>query len=104
MADAEPLRVLVVDDDPDTRANLRDSLELDDHRVESAGSVAEVRSRADWSGVSAVLLDRRLPDGTAEDLLPYLRRVAPGAAVLIVTGYADLQGAIAALRQGASDY
>ena len=29
---------------------------------------------------------------------------APDAAVLIVTGYSDLQGAIAALRQGASDY
>jgi PAS domain S-box-containing protein len=36
--------------------------------------------------------------------LPRLRQLAPGAAVLIVTGYADLQGAIAALRQGASDY
>jgi signal transduction histidine kinase len=49
-------------------------------------------------------LDRKLPDATADELLPSLRRLAPEAAILVVTGYADLQGAIAALRQGASDY
>src|SRR5947209_20461003 len=104
MDSLEPLRVLVVDDDPDTRANLCDILELDDYEVEKAGSVAEVLSRNSWSGLAAILLDRKLPDGTAEELLPQLRRLAPDTAVLIVTGYADLQGAIAALRQGAADY
>jgi signal transduction histidine kinase/FixJ family two-component response regulator len=102
--DPANLRVLVVDDDRDTQANLRDILELDDYQVETAGTAAEVLGRADWSGVSAIILDRRLPDGSAEQLLPQLRRLAPQAAVLIVTGYADLQGAIAALRQGAADY
>ncbi len=98
------LCVLVVDDDPDTRANLRDVLEMDEHVVETAGTVAEVLARDDWSRYAAILLDRKLPDGSAEELLPLLRQSAPGAAVLIVTGYADLQGAIAALRQGATDY
>jgi PAS domain S-box-containing protein len=96
--------VLVVDDDPDTRANLCDILELDDHHVETAGSVAEVLARTDWDRFAAILLDRRLPDGNAEDLLPRLRALAPDAAILIVTGYSDLQGAIAALRLGAADY
>jgi two-component system, LuxR family, sensor kinase FixL len=99
-----PLNILVVDDDPDTRANLRDILELDQHQVETAGTAAEVLGRDDWSHYSAIILDRKLPDGTAEDLLPRLRELAPHASVLIVTGYSDLQGAIAALRQGAADY
>src|SRR5205085_7928825 len=99
-----PMHVLVVDDDRDTRDNLCDILELDDHRVATAGTAAEVVARKDWSDVAAVLLDRRLPDGSAEELLPRLRQLAPDAAVLIVTGYADLHGAIAALRQGAADY
>src|SRR5277367_5316597 len=73
------LRVLVVDDDPDTRANLCDILELDNLRVETAGSVAEVLQRDNWSGLTAILLDRKLPDGTAEELLPRLRRLAPDA-------------------------
>ena len=104
MPASSDLRVLVVDDDPDTRSNLRDILELDNFQVETAGTAAEVLRRTDWEGISAVLLDRRLPDGDAKDLLPRLRQLAPEAAIVIVTGYADLQGAIAALRQGAADY
>jgi PAS domain S-box-containing protein len=99
-----PLRVLVVDDDADTRANLCDILELDGHQVESAGSAAEVLQRRNWPELSAIILDRKLPDGTGEELLPHLKELAPKAAVLVVTGYADLQGAIDALKQGADDY
>ncbi|HWG45863.1 MAG TPA: ATP-binding protein [Gemmataceae bacterium] len=96
--------VLVVDDDADTRSNLCDILELDHYHIETAGTAAEVLRRKDWSRISAILLDRRLPDSNAEELLPRLRQLAPDTAILIVTGYADLQGAIAALRQGAADY
>src|SRR6516164_5627591 len=99
-----PCQVLVIDDDADTRANLRDILELDEYVVVEAASAAEALERNDWAEVGAFLLDRKLPDGTAEELLPRLRRLAPQAAILIVTGYADLSGAIDALRQGAADY
>jgi PAS domain S-box-containing protein len=104
MDPVDSLQILVIEDDPDTRANLRDILELDDHRVEVAGSAAEAFARDDWATFSAIILDRKLPDATADELLPRLRRAAPDAAVIVVTGYADLQGAISALRQGATDY
>ena len=100
----QPLHVLVIDDDADTRANLRDILELDDYRVETAGSVAESLGRENWSQISAILLDRKLPDGSAEELLPRLKQLAPDAAIMIVTGFADLEGAINAIRLGAADY
>jgi PAS domain S-box-containing protein len=104
MADTLVLSVLVVDDDADTRANLSDILELDGYRIDTAATIAEALDRSDWCAYLAIILDRKLPDGTAEELLPRLRVLAPEAAVLIVTGYADLQGAVAALRQGAADY
>ncbi|MHB1557691.1 MAG: two-component system sensor histidine kinase NtrB [Isosphaeraceae bacterium] len=99
-----PLDILVIEDDPDARENLRDILELDDHRVELAGSAAEARARDDWWRFAAVILDRRLPDTTADQFLPVLKASAPQAAVIVVTGYSDLQSVITALRQGASDY
>jgi PAS domain S-box-containing protein len=104
MADLPSIDILVIEDDADTRANLCDILELDGHRVETAASAAQALARTDWTKYSAILLDRRLPDGSAEDLLPRLKGLAPEAAVMVVTGYADLGGAIAALRQGAADY
>ena len=99
-----PLDILVIEDDADARDNLRDILELDDHRVTTAGSAAEAMARDDWARFAAIILDRRLPDATAEQLMPRLKAAAPDAAVIVVTGYSDLQGAIAALRQGATDY
>jgi DNA-binding NtrC family response regulator len=104
MASESPLHVLVIEDDADTRANLRDILEMDDHQVATAGSIAEASARHDWPAFAAIILDRRLPDGIAEEFLPRLRRLAPQAAIIIVTGYADLEGAVAALRYGAVDY
>ncbi len=97
-------RILAVDDDPDTRSNLIDILALDGYEVETAGSLAEVMRRQDWSQLAAIILDRRLPDGSADTALPRLKQLAPDAAIIIVTGFADLEGAIAAIRQGASDY
>ena len=104
MDDLLPIDILVIEDDADTRVNLRDILELDDHRVVTAANAAEALNRENWDHFAAIILDRRLPDATAEQLLPRLKAVAPHAAVIVVTGYADIQGAIAALRQGASDY
>ena len=99
-----PVDILVIEDDPDARANLRDILELDSHRVTTVGSAAEALKQADLGRFSAIILDRRLPDATAEQLMPKLKAADPDAAVIVVTGYSDLQGAIAALRQGATDY
>src|SRR5262249_59216932 len=96
--------VVVVDDEADSRTNLSDILEMDGYRVETAATAAQVLARPDWSCLDAVVLDRKLPDGSAEELLPQLKRLAPQAAVIIVTGYADLQGAVSALRLGAADY
>ena len=96
--------VLVIEDDPDARANLRDILELDNCAVETAGSMSEVLSRSSLADVGVIILDRRLPDGNALDFLPTLRAHAPAAAVVIVTAHSDLEGAIEALRLGAADY
>jgi hypothetical protein len=102
-ADVPPL-IIVVDDDEDTRLNLRDILELDGYQVEVAGSARELFARQRWDNVALVLLDRKLPDGTPQEILPLIRQQASHVAVIIVTGYADIEGAITALRSGAADY
>src|ERR1017187_2002339 len=99
-----PLHVLVVEDDEDTRANLCDILELDGYRVETAGTVSEALDRNNWADISTIILDYRLPDGSAETLLPRLRELAPKAAVIVSTGVGGLSGAILAVQQGAADY
>jgi PAS domain S-box-containing protein len=96
--------VLIVEDDADARANLTDILELDGYQARTAGTFAEALARGDWDDYLAIVLDRRLPDGTADEFLPRLRQAAPNVPIIIVTGFADVEGTIAALRQGAQDY
>ncbi|MGB6856644.1 MAG: response regulator, partial [Terracidiphilus sp.] len=99
-----PVHVLVIEDDADTRANLCDILELDGYSVDTAGTVAEALNRTNWSAITTIILDYKLPDGSAETLLPQLRELAPKAAVIVSTGVAGLNGAILALQHGAFDY
>lgn len=100
----DSLHVLVIEDDPDTRQSLCEILALDDYHVESAATAAAAFTNSQWSSVSVVILDRKLPDATPEQLIPEIRLRAPTAAVIIVTGYADLNSTISALRLGAYDY
>lgn len=104
MSEAVPLKILVIEDDEDTRANLQDILELDHHVVVTASSIAEAMGRSDLATVSVIVSDRRLPDGNAEELIPKLKQVIPSADIIVVTGHADVESAILALRRGAADY
>ncbi|MFK7818321.1 MAG: PAS domain S-box protein [Planctomycetaceae bacterium] len=97
-------RVLLVDDDEGMQSSFRRILRVEGYEVDIAGSAAAARDRENWVEYFAILLDRRLPDGSAEELLPEFKRIAPNAAVLIVTGYADMESSIVALRAGADDY
>ncbi len=101
---SQAVRLMVIEDDEDTLANLCDILELDGYDVVAARSLQEAMSRGSWSDLDAIVLDRRLPDGTADAVLPQLKQMAPQAPVIVITGYADLEGAIRALRLGAADY
>lgn len=104
MTTGDPIGVLIIEDDEDTRVNLCDILEMDGHRTTAVSTAAAALAPRDWSAVDVVILDRKLPDGTAEQLLPKLKRRAPHAYVIVATGYADVQGPIAALQHGAADY
>ncbi|RMF45419.1 MAG: PAS domain S-box protein [Planctomycetota bacterium] len=103
--ESEPVPVLVIEDDHDTQANLVDILGMAGCLVRTADSAAAARNiLSECSEFRIILLDRRLPDTSADELLPELRRVVPDASVIVITGYADLDSTIRAMRQGASDY
>jgi PAS domain S-box-containing protein len=98
------LTILVVEDDADTSGNLRDILEMDGHRILTACSAAVARQMVADHSVGLILLDRRLPDSSADAFLPELHALAPRAEIIVITGYADMDSTIAAFREGAVDY
>ncbi len=97
-------KVLIVEDDPDTRSNLCDILHMDGYHADTATTAADAIDRVDETEYALIIIDWHLPDMTAGELLPQLRSRAPDATILIATGSSDLQHAIEAMQHGASDY
>jgi PAS domain S-box-containing protein len=98
------LKIYIVEDDDDARESLKDILELDDHQVTVFSTAQDAMEYDRFANVDVVLMDRRLPDGLAEELLPQLKAMAKDTDFIVITGFADMNAAIAALREGISDY
>jgi len=96
--------VLIVDDDADLASSLGRILSLHGWEVESATTLSAALERDDWERFLAVILDRQLPDGLVDDYLFRFRERDPEIAMIIATGFADLESAIAALHQHVEDY
>jgi signal transduction histidine kinase len=96
--------VLVVEDERPVRERLLELLESSGYRATGVGSIADMWALSNLLDFEAILFDWQLPDGTADDLLPRLLARAPDAASIVVTGDANINASIAALRHGAIDY
>jgi signal transduction histidine kinase len=100
---AEPRTVLCVDDNDAQRDNLREILGDEGYRVLTARSCAEARRLA-HSGFDVGLVDVRLPDGDGVALAAELRQLVPDAQIIMLTGFATTESAVAAVRAGAWAY
>ncbi len=96
-------RVLVVDDNADLLANLAEILEGEGYEVLSARTAQEAIERA-RGGFEVGLVDLRLPDQSGTSLATRLREAAPEGEIVLLTGFASLETAIAAVRAGAFAY
>ena len=104
MSELPRLRVLVVEDDRDACENLCDILALDSHSAVGVATGAKALARVSNEEFHVILLDWRLPDATADTLLPQFRKIAPETAVIVSTAVGGIEQAILALRHGAVDY
>ena len=97
------MRILVVEDEALLAQAMAKRLTADGHMCDRAGTLgaASDHLRAD-TPPDLVLLDVRLPDGNGLDLMARAR--SGGPAFVVVTAFGDVEDAVAAMKQGASDY
>src|SRR5262245_13002235 len=96
--------ILVVDDVPAMQRVLSSSLSSDGYQVATASSAEEAISRIAEEEFDLILTDIVMPGVGGLAVLERSRLLNPRAAVILMTAYANLETAIAALRQGAWDY
>ena len=93
--------ILIVDDNRPLADNLCEILEEVGYEVSIAASCAEARAH---SLCAVALVDVRLPDGDGSVLAAELKARAPDSEVILLTGFATLESAVAAVRAGAWAY
>jgi signal transduction histidine kinase len=96
-------RILVVDDNVSLVENLAEILQGSGYAVRGAGTCAAALAHA-REGFDVALVDLRLPDGDGTALAPRLKEVQPDGEVVLLTGFATLESAVAAVRAGACAY
>lgn len=97
-------RILIVDDNTSLAANLRDVLEGArelDVEVALAQDGKEGLAAARRDGFDVAVVDVKLPDASGLELIGPLRAASPHGEIVLVTGFATVDAAMAALRAGA---
>ncbi|GGE15701.1 two-component system, NtrC family, C4-dicarboxylate transport response regulator DctD [Gemmobacter megaterium] len=97
-------RILLVDDDPGMRHSTAQALELAGFAVEALSSAEEALALASPGFNGVVVSDIRMPAMDGMTLLARLHEMDAEIPVILVTGHAEVQLAVEAMRKGAYDF
>jgi DNA-binding NtrC family response regulator len=93
--------ILVVDDDPNALFTISQILKDEAYYILTAANGQEALEIFNNNSIRLVISDIRMPDLSGIDLLKELKQINPRVAVILLTGYASVDMAVEALKQGA---
>jgi len=96
--------ILVVDDAPHTLEVLERNLSAEGYRVFTAPGVAEAISILESTRLDLVITDLKMPKVSGLDLVRHVRENLKDVGVMMITGYATIEGAVEAVQSGAEAY
>ncbi|NQS97050.1 MAG: sigma-54-dependent Fis family transcriptional regulator [candidate division Zixibacteria bacterium] len=97
-------QILVVDDAPDTLEVLQRNLTAEGYRVFTAPAVVEAIKILESTPVDLVITDLKMPGISGLDLVRHIRENYKDTEVMMITGYATINGAVNAVKTGAEEY
>ena len=97
-------KILVVDDDAVARELLAEALKKEGYDVEAFGSGEAAIARGREGRVDVVLTDIRMGAVDGLTVLREFKRMSQDTAIVVLTAFGSLEGAIEAIKQGAYDY
>ena len=98
------LSILIIEDDITFSLMLKTWLGKKGFVVESASLIQEAKRKIADTKFDLIISDLRLPDDDGIDLLKWLKEKGLSIPLIIMTGYAEIQTAVQAMKLGAADY
>jgi DNA-binding NtrC family response regulator len=96
--------ILYVDDEPTLHLILQDTLERLGHQAMGATNVPEALAALEKSDIDLIISDYRMPGMSGLDFLELLREGGRDTPMIMLTGHATIEHAVAAIKAGAVDY
>jgi FixJ family two-component response regulator len=96
--------IMVIDDDPEMRAVLRDVLTHEGFRVHEEPGPEHVPEAVDALRPAAVIVDKEMPGSNGLDLVAALGHRYPALPIIVITAFGGAAIRAEARRQGAADY
>lgn len=93
--------ILLVDDEASIRFGVGDFLSSRGFEVREAATVAEAIEAVQAEPPDAMIIDYRLPDGSALDVIAKVRATDPQVFIVLLTAYGSIELAVEAVKAGA---
>jgi DNA-binding NtrC family response regulator len=97
-------KVLIVDDEPAIRTAIRRFLTTAGFEVFDAENRISALTQARKERPDAIILDYKLRDCTALDLLPQFKAIDASVAVIVLTAHGSVELAVSAIKEGAEQF
>ncbi len=104
MSDTASHKILVIDDEAVIREGLRQSLTLEGYQVEVAANGKIGMEKLQKCDFSVVISDLKMPIMSGIDVLKTIQVLQPNVPVIIITGFATVDSAVDAMKNGAFEY
>lgn len=101
---SKPLKLLVIDDEPNIRYSIGQVLGSENVAVLGAATAEEGLHLAEEHSPDVILLDIRLGSSSGLQVFEQLRQIDPKSLVIFITGHGTTETAIEAMKIGAYDY
>ena len=97
-------RILIVDDAPDTLEVLQRNLSGQGYEVFTSTGASEALEILESTPIDLVITDYKMPGVNGLDLVRHVRENLKDTEVMMITGYASVEGAVKAVKAGAEEY
>lgn len=101
---SKKVRILVVDDSPDTLEVLKRNLESEGYTVFVAPGAVEAIKIIESSPIDLVITDLKMPEVDGLSLVRHIQENNKNTGVMMITGYPTIEGAVEAVKFGAEEY
>jgi len=98
------MRILIIDDERAIRNSLKEVFEMNEYEVDTAESGQDGLQAASKEKYDAILCDIKMPGMDGNEVLDALQQEGIESPVIMISGHADIDTAVACIKKGAYDF